>query len=52
MTVEGELGSVDIKISEGYGVRRRKPEYEDIAAIARENKIPLDEVRRLYDESE
>ena len=52
MTVDGDLGSVDIKISEGYGVRRQKPEYEDIAAIAREKCIPLDEVRRLYERTD
>lgn len=34
------------KISEGYGVRREKPEYEDLAAYARQENISLPETKR------
>lgn len=34
-------GPVRIKTAKGYGVRKAKPEYEDIAKIARENNISL-----------
>lgn len=35
------------KVSEGYGVRREKPEYEDLAALSRERGISLLEVKEL-----
>lgn len=35
------------KVSEGYGVRREKPEYEDLAALARERGTSLLEVKEL-----
>lgn len=34
------------KISEGYGVCREKPEYEDLAAYARQENISLPETKR------
>ena len=37
-------GEVRIKRSEGYGVVREKYEYEDLAKIAEENNISIDEV--------
>lgn len=46
-TVETEKGSVRKKISEGYGVRREKPEFDDLAKIANENNISLREARAL-----
>lgn len=46
-TVETALGPVRVKISEGWGVERRKAEYDDLAAIAKENHLPLEAVRRL-----
>ena len=33
------------KVSSGYGVKRVKAEYEDIARIADENRLSLDEVK-------
>ena len=39
-------GFVRCKISEGYGVTRCKPEYEDLAQIAREQDCSLEEVRK------
>lgn len=43
-TVLTEFGPVRKKISAGYGVTREKYEYEDIARIAREQKISLSDV--------
>ena len=37
-------GDVRVKTAEGYGVRREKPEYEDLARLADENGIPLSEI--------
>lgn len=40
-------GKVRAKISEGYGVRKEKIEYEDLSRIARERGISLYEARKL-----
>ena len=40
-------GDVRIKTGQGYGVSKSKPEYEDIARIAREQGISLAEARAL-----
>ena len=45
-TVDTPYGAVRIKRASGMGVERSKPEYEDLAALARENGVPLDAVRR------
>ena len=45
-------GPVRVKRSEGYGVTKTKAEYDDLAAIACEHGLTLDEVRRLTVESE
>ena len=44
-TAETEYGPVRVKVSEGWGVVRRKAEYEDLARIARETGLSIDEVR-------
>ncbi len=44
-TVKTDLGEVRIKRAEGWNVVREKPEYEDLARIARENNLSLGEVR-------
>lgn len=38
-------GPVSCKISQGWGVSRRKPEYEDLAGLAREKDIPILQLR-------
>ena len=48
-TVETAFGPVRRKIAAGYGVRREKYEYEDLARIAKEQGISLDEARKLAD---
>lgn len=40
-TFETENGPVRVKVSKGYGVTRRKPEFEDLAKIARETGTSL-----------
>ena len=44
-TVDSPWGPVARKTSQGWGVRRQKPEYEDLARIAREQNLTLDQVR-------
>ena len=44
---ETPWGPVGVKASTGWGVTRRKPEYEDLARIAREQGLPLEQVRSL-----
>lgn len=43
-TEETAFGTVRKKLSEGYGVKRQKYEYEDIAQIARREGISTDDV--------
>lgn len=45
-TVSTPYGDVRIKRSEGMGVERVKPEYDDLAAIARAKGLPLDVIRK------
>ena len=49
-TEETAQGPVRVKTAEGWGVRREKPEYEDLARIAREKGISLREAAALLDE--
>ena len=46
-TVNTPYGDVRRKISEGYGVRREKYEYEDLARIANEQGLSIEEVKKL-----
>lgn len=43
------FGSVRVKYSEGYGVKRAKAEYDDLAKIAAERNISISEAGRLVD---
>lgn len=43
-TVNTEFGEIRIKRAEGYGVKREKYEYEDLAAIARRTGLSIDEI--------
>ena len=45
-TFSTAFGDVTVKRSEGYGVTKRKPEYEDVARIARENGISIAQVKK------
>ena len=44
---ETACGPVRLKRAEGWGVRREKAEYEDLAKIARERGMSLEEARKL-----
>lgn len=46
-TEETPYGTVRKKVSTGYGIRREKYEYEDLARIAKEKNISLQEARDL-----
>lgn len=52
--VETRWGTVRVKYARGFGIRHAKPEYEDAAALARENGISyqqvLEEVLRKLDD--
>ena len=50
-TVETELGPVRVKESSGWGVSRCKPEYDDLARLAEQHGLSLQEVLRRVEES-
>lgn len=43
---ESPWGDVRVKVSEGYGTRRIKPEFEDVAAIARKERLSVEVVKK------
>ncbi len=43
--VHTEYGDVNVKVSEGYGARKIKPEYEDLKRIAGEKNAALQDIR-------
>ena len=45
ITAETGFGDVRLKVSEGYGVKRTKPEYADIAEIAKKTGMSVSEIR-------
>ena len=51
-TVTTPYGDVRKKVSVGYGTKREKYEYEDLAAIAQKEGMSLCEVRKLAAESD
>lgn len=44
--VETIYGTVRVKVASGYGITKEKPEYEDMAQIAKEKKISLAEIEK------
>ncbi len=50
-TAETPLGDVRVKVSDGYGVHREKPEYDDLARIARETGLSIFEIRSIVEKS-
>ena len=45
--IHTELGDVRVKISEGYGVKKTKPEFEDLKEIANKTGKSISEIRQL-----
>ncbi len=45
-TVQTPYGPVRQKIATGYGVERKKQEYEDVARLARENNVSLKDITK------
>ncbi|MCL2664373.1 MAG: nickel pincer cofactor biosynthesis protein LarC, partial [Defluviitaleaceae bacterium] len=45
-TRQTPYGSVRYKISSGFGIKKTKPEFDDLAKIAVENGLPLDELQK------
>ena len=43
--VQTQYGAVTCKLSQGYGVIRRKPEYEELANLAREKDCSITQIR-------
>lgn len=43
-TAETSFGQVPVKCADGFGIHREKPEYEAVAAIARERNLPFQQV--------
>lgn len=44
---DSTYGTVKIKTSEGYGIKRMKPEYEDVAKAAKENRVSFQKAFEL-----
>ena len=40
-TVETAYGPMSVKVGRGFGIRREKPEYRDVARVAREQDLPF-----------
>ena len=49
--VETPLGEITKKTGRGWGLIKHKAEFEDLAAAARDRKVPLREVRRAFEEN-
>jgi len=47
--VTSPYGNVRIKTSSGYGVQRQKAEYDDLARIARQQDMSLEQLRELIE---
>ena len=45
-TVDTPYGPIRVKTAEGFGIRRSKAEYEDVAKAAKEHNVPISEVRK------
>ena len=48
--IDTEYGTINEKITSGYGVMRSKYEFDDLSRIAKENGLSLNQVRRIADE--
>jgi len=46
--VKAQLGDVRVKTSHGYNVQKSKPEYDDIAEIAKKHDMSIQDVMQEY----
>ena len=44
--VQTPWGTVDVKVAQGWGVTREKPEFDQLHAIAKKENLSMEEVRR------
>lgn len=47
-----KYGPIRMKISEGYGVRKQKPEYDDIERAAKQNHLSLIDIKKELKEND
>ena len=47
-----EYGRIRVKVSEGFGIRKQKPEYEDLKKAAETQGISINEVRRAVQKNQ
>lgn len=45
-TEQSELGAYTVKTAEGYGVKKSKIEYEDLARLARQHGMTIEQIRK------
>lgn len=45
-SVQTDFGDIRMKTSSGFGVNKKKPEYEDLARLARDNGLTLSDIRK------
>ena len=50
-SVDTPYGPVGIKRAEGMGISRHKPEYDDVARLARERDLPFQTVSSAADQA-
>lgn len=48
-TIKTPLGEVRMKVSDGFGVHREKPEYDDLARISRETGLSISEIKNTIE---
>jgi len=46
-TINSPIGQVRLKYSEGYGVSREKYEYDDLAALAKQHDLSIEEILKI-----
>lgn len=46
-TEQSGLGTYTVKTAEGYGVKKSKIEYEDLARLSRQHGMTIDQVRKI-----
>ncbi len=50
-TADTPLGSVNVKVAQGFGVKREKPEFDELAELARKTGLSMNEIRNIVKNS-